>query len=243
MIRPAEPRDVEAIHQFIVDLAVYEREPDAVTATASDLDRALFGQNPALFAERFVAHVPFMRLAEFCIGICIGHYVVARIESRAGRPVDALDASTRLRRRIGLAGIASVGGLVVALALAGDLGERNEILVNSAFAAPLFAVLLVSLTLGSGPLVRLLGSKAFVRLGAASYALYIVQDPFAWWWDKLVRLDLAQPASLVAFLVAIVAASLVLERFVEIPAREELLRRWRTGDWSLRSRKEMQVAG
>ena len=51
MIRPAEPRDVEAIHQFIVDLAVYEREPDAVTATASDLDRALFGQNPALFAD------------------------------------------------------------------------------------------------------------------------------------------------------------------------------------------------
>ena len=51
MIRPAEPRDVEAIHQFIVDLAVYEREPDAVTATASALDRALFGQNPALFAD------------------------------------------------------------------------------------------------------------------------------------------------------------------------------------------------
>ncbi|QTE26043.1 GNAT family N-acetyltransferase [Propioniciclava sp. MC1595] len=51
VIRPAEPRDVEAIHQFIVDLAVYEREPDAVTATASALDRALFGQNPALFAD------------------------------------------------------------------------------------------------------------------------------------------------------------------------------------------------
>ncbi|TBT83513.1 GNAT family N-acetyltransferase [Propioniciclava sinopodophylli] len=51
MIRPAEPRDVAAIHQFIVDLAVYEREPDAVTATASDLERALFADSPALFAD------------------------------------------------------------------------------------------------------------------------------------------------------------------------------------------------
>ncbi|HHU38584.1 MAG TPA: GNAT family N-acetyltransferase [Propionibacterium sp.] len=51
MIRPAEPRDVAAIHQFIVDLAVHEREPDAVTATASDLGTALFGEAPALFAD------------------------------------------------------------------------------------------------------------------------------------------------------------------------------------------------
>lgn len=200
------------------------------------------GVTPALFAERFVAHVPFMRLAEFCIGICIGHFVVARIDGRAGLPVESLDASTRLRHRLGLAGLASVVALVVALALAGDLGEHNEIVVNSAFAAPLFAVLLISLTLGSGPHVRLLGSKTFVRLGAASYALYIIQDPFAWWWGKLVRLDLAQPVSLLAFLVAIVGASIVCERFVEIPAREALLRRWRTRDWSLRSRREVQIA-
>lgn len=51
MIRPAEPRDVPALHQFIVDLAVYEREPEAVTATASDLERALFAGDPALFAD------------------------------------------------------------------------------------------------------------------------------------------------------------------------------------------------
>ena len=51
MIRPAEPRDVPALHQFIIDLAVYEREPDAVRATASDLERALFGEAPALFAD------------------------------------------------------------------------------------------------------------------------------------------------------------------------------------------------
>ena len=51
MIRRAELRDVAAIHQFIVDLAVHEREPDAVTATASDLEKALFGPDHALFAD------------------------------------------------------------------------------------------------------------------------------------------------------------------------------------------------
>ena len=51
MIRPAERRDVAALHDLIVALAVYEREPDAVTAIASDLEKALFGPEPKLFAH------------------------------------------------------------------------------------------------------------------------------------------------------------------------------------------------
>ena len=97
-------------------------------------------------------------------------------------------------------------------------------MVNSGFAAPLFAVLLVSLTLGAGPHVKLLSSRAFIRLGTASYALYIIQDPFAWWWHKVVHLDLAQPAWSVLFLAAIIATSLACERWIEVPAREVLLR-------------------
>ena len=41
-IRFATPDDVVAIHQLIVDLAVYEREPDAVLSTPEDLRAALF---------------------------------------------------------------------------------------------------------------------------------------------------------------------------------------------------------
>jgi GNAT superfamily N-acetyltransferase len=51
MIREATPDDVPAIHDMIVELAVYEKEPDAVVATAQDLEDHLFGDTPALFAS------------------------------------------------------------------------------------------------------------------------------------------------------------------------------------------------
>jgi GNAT superfamily N-acetyltransferase len=51
MIREATIKDVPAIHEMIIELAVYEKEPDAVLATAADLQRHLFGPDPALFAH------------------------------------------------------------------------------------------------------------------------------------------------------------------------------------------------
>jgi GNAT superfamily N-acetyltransferase len=51
VIREAEPNDVELIHQMIVELAVYEKEPDAVLATPQDLHSALFGDSPSLYGH------------------------------------------------------------------------------------------------------------------------------------------------------------------------------------------------
>ena len=48
-IRPADPSDIPQILQFVHELAVYEKEPDAVEATEADLQRALFGQNANVF--------------------------------------------------------------------------------------------------------------------------------------------------------------------------------------------------
>lgn len=45
-VRPAEPRDIPVLHALVRELAVYEREPDAVEATPADLERALFGADP-----------------------------------------------------------------------------------------------------------------------------------------------------------------------------------------------------
>lgn len=45
-IREAQPSDVSLILEFIRALAVYEREPDAVTATEADLLRDGFGAQP-----------------------------------------------------------------------------------------------------------------------------------------------------------------------------------------------------
>ena len=45
-IRPATEADIPQILQFICDLATYEREPEAVLATESDLLRDGFGPTP-----------------------------------------------------------------------------------------------------------------------------------------------------------------------------------------------------
>ena len=54
-VRPATPADVPVILRFVRELAAFEREPDAVTATESMLAAALFGESPAaeaVLAER-----------------------------------------------------------------------------------------------------------------------------------------------------------------------------------------------
>jgi len=49
-LRPARREDVSVILRFITELAVYEREPQAVVATEDMLEDALFGDNPRVFA-------------------------------------------------------------------------------------------------------------------------------------------------------------------------------------------------
>ena len=54
IIRPATPADVPTILRFIRELALYEREPEAVVATEADLLRDGFGPDPrfrALIAD------------------------------------------------------------------------------------------------------------------------------------------------------------------------------------------------
>ncbi len=55
LVRPATPDDVAEMHAMIVELAVYEKEPDAVKASEGDLQEALFGARPV--AEAIVAEV------------------------------------------------------------------------------------------------------------------------------------------------------------------------------------------
>ncbi|MET3370569.1 GNAT family N-acetyltransferase [Arthrobacter sp. M2012083] len=50
VIRPATVDDVPAILRMIHDLAIYEKEPDAVKNTPAMLTEVLFGENPRVFA-------------------------------------------------------------------------------------------------------------------------------------------------------------------------------------------------
>jgi len=50
-IREAQRSDVPVILQLIHDLALYEREPDAVRNTTESLEEALFGERPTIYAH------------------------------------------------------------------------------------------------------------------------------------------------------------------------------------------------
>ena len=52
-IRPATPADVPTILALVIELAVYEKQPDAVGATVASLTDALFG--PKAVAECLIA--------------------------------------------------------------------------------------------------------------------------------------------------------------------------------------------
>jgi GNAT superfamily N-acetyltransferase len=51
LIRPARKDDVPVILELIHELAIYEKEPDAVRNTVPDLEQHLFGEHPAVFAH------------------------------------------------------------------------------------------------------------------------------------------------------------------------------------------------
>jgi GNAT superfamily N-acetyltransferase len=55
VIRAATPADVPVILHFVRELALFEREPDAVKASEADLQAALFGISPA--AEAMMAEL------------------------------------------------------------------------------------------------------------------------------------------------------------------------------------------
>ena len=51
VIRPATPADIPVILQMIHELAVYEKEPDAVRNTPELLTEVLFSNNPRVYAH------------------------------------------------------------------------------------------------------------------------------------------------------------------------------------------------
>ena len=51
VIRPATPADAGLIHQFILDLADYEKLLETVEATQADTEAALFGAQARAFAD------------------------------------------------------------------------------------------------------------------------------------------------------------------------------------------------
>ena len=98
-IRPATPADVGLIHSLIVELAVYEKAPEAVTGTPELLADALFGSHPS--AEALIAEV-----GGEPAGFAVFYRTFSTWECRAGIWLEDLFVPERLRR-------AGVGGALL----------------------------------------------------------------------------------------------------------------------------------
>ena len=155
---------------------------------------------------------PIYRLADFLIGIAIaGLY-------------ETLSRTRLWRGGFWLYVPAIVAGV---LAVAYPELAGNRISLNGLM-RPVNAVLILGLALGGGAAARTLAVRWIAYLGQASYSMYIVHIPLLWWYRRLCfdqNQFLPKPAAAVLFLLATVAVSGAMLRWVEEPANRGI-RRW-----------------
>lgn len=159
---------------------------------------------------------PVVHLPEFVLGVAAGVHFLAHASPAAGRARDA-----RLARGTALLVTAAVAWFALGPSL-------PFVLLHTGLLAPVWALVVLALAHGGGLTGRVLGSAPLVRLGEASYALYLIHAPLDVYVRKLLALSSLAPASpwtsLGVFLAAALAYSLVLHRWVETPARRGIAR-------------------
>ncbi|KAF9261706.1 acyl-CoA N-acyltransferase [Marasmius fiardii PR-910] len=107
-IRPATPKDVDAILQLIIDLATYEKEPDSVKATPELLHQNLF-DTP--FAHALLAFSGASKAPEKPIGLALYFFNFSTWTGRPGLYLEDLYVTPECRN------------LGVGKALFGELGK------------------------------------------------------------------------------------------------------------------------
>ena len=99
LIRPARPDDVPAIDALVRELAVYEKEPDAVEAVPEDFHRALFGPDPRVHCH--VAEVEDGEGRREVVGIALWYVTFSTWRGRHGIWLEDLFVPPE-HRRLGL---------------------------------------------------------------------------------------------------------------------------------------------
>jgi peptidoglycan/LPS O-acetylase OafA/YrhL len=156
-----------------------------------------------------VRYSPVARFPEFVIGIVVGRYYLDSSVVRTSN------------RAMGLCSLVASAAIVGVLARASAISYP---VLHNGLLAPLFALLIVSLAAGAGPLAWCLGTRPAMALGEASYSLYVLHVPLVILWSKAVLLLFGYPplpsfGSTAAFLVFAVVAALLCQRHVERPLR------------------------
>jgi peptidoglycan/LPS O-acetylase OafA/YrhL len=149
--------------------------------------------------------IPLLRLPEFVLGMCLGLLFCRR--TRQG--------SETLRT----AGLLATGATIATLIIL--LPPKPSPIVQLGVLVPLFALCIWLLACGVAWKGLWLGTRPLVRLGGASYALYLLHGSMMGFALALNTRTLSLPHNAVALLLVpvAVAASLFLFHFVEEPAR------------------------
>jgi peptidoglycan/LPS O-acetylase OafA/YrhL len=163
-----------------------------------------------------VRYNPAIRFPEFVIGVVFARFY--------------FEARTHRFYRAGAA-LCSLLSVCVILATLTHAEAIPYVVLHNGLLAPVFAVLIVSLAAGRGPLSAFLATRPLVALGDASYSLYVLQVPLLILWSQVVgRVASGQfwgsGACTAALLALAVVASLLCHRYVERPLRDLALRRW-----------------
>jgi hypothetical protein len=181
----------------------------------------LDGRGPGFLRSPYemALHTLFGRFYDFAVGVLAAWAF--------GRAQGKVTSGGRGRALAG--GLASIALLVLAeygMWAAGGIDGPHwiEAWSWSALVAPVTAALIVTLTVESNPLARLLGASPFVYLGKISYALYLIQStPVGK--GLLYRISPHGGLATFAFLyVGMTLVSAALYELVEEPARKVLLR-------------------
>lgn len=158
---------------------------------------------------------PLLHLPEFVLGAVAGRWFLTQ------DPV----ARSRCTRHGGSIAMVTTAGVVLVLAFADRI---PFVLLHNGLLAPIFAILIVALATGDGLLARVLAHRWTVRLGEASYALYILHMPLSDWHDAarrvlpLRRLPLWLDAA--GYAAVVIGVALLAFTYVEEPARNWLRR-------------------
>ena len=168
-------------------------------------------QNPAAY-NLFYMYFPLLRIPEFLFGAAVGVLFVRR------RPM------AQFARRICLA----LGWLgFVAGFLAFDALVPSALFSNGIF-APFLVMVLIGLARSPS---RIWSHPFFVRLGDASYSLYLLHIPILLWVSAIDRKSFQlQEHSfgvfLTVYLVVAIGASLISLKYIEQPSRQIIRRRF-----------------
>jgi peptidoglycan/LPS O-acetylase OafA/YrhL len=197
--------------------------------TLSDLPQTAGLSDPA--ALSFIIPFPPMRLAEFCLGMAA--YVLWK---RYVEPAKLTAAAWTVSE--GAALLLVVGWLIYFISSELVWRIPNWPLALWGYVAggaPVFAILIIVLASGRGLLGSLLSRREFVYLGAISFSLYLLHQPFL----RLFAIswpDLSLGKALLGG-AALIVGSAALHELVEKPFRSILTK----GRWSVRLRDRLRT--